>query len=356
GHSPSQGFAGVFYPGVPDLASASAIQLHPGEQTEANFALKSVPVYALSGVVSGYPAGQGVNFQVLTPAGLTVPGSYQFSAENGRFDFNSLAAGNYILRAYSQLAPDQPIRAEVPFTLSSDLHNLHLALAPSPSIPVILRTEDITSSSRSSVPVAHITPPGLAVSVCLLPVGPGANEIYASPDDPRNPQSLTLRNVESGHYSTVLQPFPPWYVASAEYGQTNLLTDDLIVSANSPAQPITIVLRNDSASLAGTVTLPDGYISPVLIVAVPERFSKASPAATYWYPARDKTPGVNEFFLDSLAPGDYLVYAFDQTQGIEFSNRDVMQPFASQATQVTLSAGQRAKVSLPLIRIQEAAQ
>ena len=58
--------------------------------------------------------------------------------------------------------------------------------------------------------------------------------------------------------------------------------------------------------------------------------------------------------LDSLAPGDYLIFAFDHAEGLAYSNRDVLESYASQAVRVTLSPSQRSKVALELIRTSEA--
>ena len=137
-----------------------------------------------------------------------------------------------------------------------------------------------------------------------------------------------------------------WYVASAEYGQTNLLTDDLAVRPAHRHCPSKIELRNDSASLTGTVRVPGGVTAPVTVVAVPERLAKASPHVTYYYPPRDKNAADGGFMLDSLAPGDYLVFAFDHADGIEYANPDVLQNYTSQAAHVTLAPSQRAQVTL----------
>jgi len=195
---------------------------------------------------------------------------------------------------------------------------------------------------------------GPPVAVRLVGAGPGIAEAYASFDNPQSPQTLSLHNVEPGRYTAVLDAREGWYIASADYGQNNLLADDLVITSGTPPLPLTIVLRNDSASLAGVVNVPDGYASQVTIVAVPERGSKASPAVTYWYPPRDKSGPPPEFMLDSLAPGDYLIFAFDRTEGLEYSNRDVLESYASQTVRVTLSPGQRSKVALELIRTSEA--
>ena len=41
--------------------------------------------------------------------------------------------------------------------------------------------------------------------------------------------------------------------------------------------------------------------------------------------------------LPSLAPGDYMVFAFDRVDGLEYSNADALAPYASRAAHVTLS-------------------
>jgi hypothetical protein len=120
-----------------------------------------------------------------------------------------------------------------------------------------------------------------------------------------------LRNVDPGKYSVEAMPQGSWYVQSAEYGQTNLLTDDLVLTAGAPALPIEVVLRNDGASLAGTVSAHDGGDGSATVVVLAERTPNASPKIAYYSPPRDKSAQDAGFTVDSLAPGDYLVLAFD---------------------------------------------
>ena len=353
--APAAGYPGAYYPGVPDLASASPIRLTPGQQADANFAMNEVPVYSISGVISGYAPNQGVAVQVFDQSGVQVPMGVQFNSENGRFDVRALAAGNYVLKVTSAMGPNQPVRAELRLNLTSNVYNLHLALAPESSIPVVVRMESRSSSTQDPGTRLRHSSGGPPVSVRLVGSGPGTNEAYASYDGPQNQQNLTLRNVEPGRYSAVIDARQSWYVESAEYGQTNLLTDDLVLTAGAPALPLNIVLRNDSASLTGTVRVPDGMLAQVSVVAIPEGVAKASPRTTYYSPPRDENAGVSEFLLDSLAPGDYLVFAFDHAEGLEYSNPDVLQNYISQAARVTLLPSQRTKVALELIHTAEGA-
>ena len=55
------------------------------------------------------------------------------------------------------------------------------------------------------------------------------------------------------------------------------------------------------------------------------------------------------FNVSGLAPGEYLVFAFDRVDGLEYGNPDTLQGYASQASHVTLSPNQNAQVSVDLI-------
>ncbi len=69
GESPKIGYPSMYYPGVPDLASASPIQLAAGQHAEADFSMSAGPVYHITGRVTGYPPQQGVGFQFLSSVG-----------------------------------------------------------------------------------------------------------------------------------------------------------------------------------------------------------------------------------------------------------------------------------------------
>jgi hypothetical protein len=242
------------------------------------------------------------------------------------------------------------------FQLSADLHNLHLALAPALPIPVIVQLEPKKQTSRSQAAAIRYANAGPPVSVRLLGNGPGMGESFAAFEGPQNQQNLVLPNVEPGRYSVIIDPRESWYVASAEYGQTNLLTDDLVLAAEAPPTPLNIVLRNDGASIEGKVLAPEGWAAPVTLIAIPDGLDKATPRVTTSYASSNRSGDPAVLMFDSLAPGSYLVFAFDRTAGIEYANREVLQNYSSQAAHVTLSPGQRAKVTLELIRTSEAAK
>ena len=348
------GYPGAYYPGVPDLNSASPISLSAGQQAEANFTLSEVPAYNISGTISGYAPGEYTSVQLCDQSGSPLPFSYQFSPDNGRIDFHGVPAGVYVLKAFSGSASKQPIRGEMRINVSANTYNVRLALSPWPSITVSVRTEPVTQSAPSAKNYVRPASQGPPLGVRLLPSQPGTTESYPTLEGPPGQQTPAFSNVEPGRYSIELMPQDPWYVQSAEYGQTNLLTDDLTILADAPPATIKVVLRNDVAMLAGTVSPHSGVPVPATVIAIPERVPKASPKLGYYNPPADKSAEpADGFMINSLAPGDYLVFAFDHAEAVEYANPDVLQNYISQATHVTLVPGQTAHVKLDLIRTGE---
>jgi Carboxypeptidase regulatory-like domain len=338
---PKTGYPSIYYPGVPDLASAAPIQLAAGQHAQADFSMNAGPVYHVSGVVSGYGPQQGVGFQFLNGSGDDLSLPIRFDMENGRFDVDGVPPGSYVVKATSQTGPDQSVRGDAHVDVAGNVENLHLILGPAISIPVVVRMESRLSSNQGD---ADDGVQGMTVAVRLISTDPATQESYSTTvRGSAGSYSLVLQNVEPGKYSVDLIPHGMWYVQSAQYGQTNLLSDDLNIASAGHSLPMEIVLRDDGASVSGTVGTPDGPPAEATVVLVPEAASKISAKVAYAF-------GQNGFSFNGLAPGEYLVYAFDYAEGIEYSNRDVLQAYASQSAHVTLSANQKTQVTLDLIR------
>ena len=334
GQRPKTGFPHLYYPGVPDLASAAPIQLTPGLQNEADMSLSAVPLYQVSGVISGHQADQGVGFQVMTPSGDELSLPTNFDMESGVFKLEDVPAGNYILRALSQ-SNLQPLRAELRINVASNLDSVRMALSPAVSIPVVAHTETRASSGSGSTAVNPQRPP---MTAHLIPADINATEVFSNYE--RGAGGMSLQNVDFGSYTVDLKPHPPWYVQSAMYGQTNVLYDDISVSPGQ-SYSLDVVLRDDSATIAGTVKWQNGTPQRATVVVLPVPASKVEPHTV-------QVSG-DTFTVSGLAPGDYMVFAFDRVDGIEYANADAMEPYASQAAHVTLTPNQQAQVQLELI-------
>ena len=336
GEKRTTGFPHLYYPGVPDITSASPIQLTAGQQMETDISLSAVPIYQISGTVAGHLVDNGVGFQLLTSSGDELSLPTNFNMETGTFKLEDVPAGSYIVRAMSQ-AGLQPLRAEVRVNVSTNVEDLRLTLVPSVSIPIVTRLEPRSPRGNSSA-LNQQRPP---VSVRLIPTDPNLAEQFSTFEGAQH-STMVLQNVDPGIYTAELLPQPPWYVQSATYAQTNMLEDNISV-AGGQSSPMELVLRDDSASLSGTVKSSDNVPIPAAVVIVPQAAGKVAPHVV--------RSGSNNFNASGLAPGDYLVFAFDRIDDLEYANPDALAPYASQAAHVTLAANQKAQVSLDLIHV-----
>ena len=343
GEKPTTGYPHLYFPGVPDLASAAPIQLNAGQPYQADFSLAAVPVYSVTGTITGAPPNQGTGLMTLTSSGDDILLPAEVNSELGTFSLDSVPAGSYILKAITT-ADNQPLRAEQRITVASNLDNVHLALAPATSIPVAVHLQS-RGTSTANAPGGgnrYSNPERPPISVALLSNQPNAAEAFSSYGR-EGGKSMVLQNVDPGTYTVSLMPQPPWYVQQATYGQTNALYDDITVSPGQ-AYPLDIVLRDDSASLTINVRgLGKPDTPQASVVLLPQPATKLAPHVV---------PHVTNTYTDmGLAPGDYLVFAFDRIDGLEYTNPDVLASYASQAAHVTLSAGQQSQVSLDLIQV-----
>ena len=66
---PKTGYPSMYYAGVPDLASASPIQLAAGQHAQADFSMTAGPVYHVSGSVTRPSSATGRGISILEPVG-----------------------------------------------------------------------------------------------------------------------------------------------------------------------------------------------------------------------------------------------------------------------------------------------
>src|SRR5262249_19578841 len=104
-------------------------------------------------------------------------------------------------------------------------------------------------------------------------------------------------------------------------------------------------LRNDGGSINATVEGAKAGGSGIALLVAAR--GHGTPRLQPFYTANAGEPAQIPF--NGIAPGDYLLFAFDNPEGIEYSNPEVLHSYGSQATPVTISAGQTTKVSTQLI-------
>ncbi len=350
-------YAEAYYTAATDLAGAAPVEVAAGQQVEVDFALSTVALFHLSGVVEGQNPGQFAQLQFMDQDGNASSLPMRMNPQTGQFD-GVVAAGSYTLKARIYGPNGAGSEAELPISVHSDLSDIRLVLSPAIFIPIHVRQEDVApqapgSRSRTLVPQMVRTVNGRRV-VTEMPL------VYVSLTQHRrslqnwgtsasmggNPEKpeLAIRDLEPGTYSATITGIRPWYVASASCGSTDLLTDDLTIVAGVQPPPIEVVLRNDPATISGTVSA-DGPFQNATILLFPDGATHRA----ITFPASNG----GGFKMPGLAPGDYTAVAVDRTEGLEYANPDVMRPYLTQAVHITLQANQETKVNLSLVHVEQ---
>ncbi len=323
-----QVYAKVFYPGVAAFSAAAPLELRAGQQLEANFTLTAEPIYQISGVVS-------------TPENLSSPltftrksaESYDFTqsvlTQDGKFQ-SKLPAGSYgISGSTANGALLSTLGASV--VIGSDSPDVHVGLAPAASIEVAIRTDPAGGASQPDFSQGQAIP-GMTLQLVSTTPFLRSNNWWRA-------QSGGIQNVEPGVYTLEINTAGPWWVISARSGGVDLLSDDLTVAAGVQPPPIEVTLRDDAATVIGTVAQAD-QPEPVTVLLVQQRSHRNLIKAV---PAMQGT-----FQFQGVPPGDYSLLAFEHADQLEYANPEVLNPYLSGAVHISLQPHRTASVNLNL--------
>src|SRR5216684_3489853 len=364
----ARGYAATFYPSGNDFASANAVEVAAGQHAEINFNLRSQLFHRISGTVSGYPQGTaGINLQVTDATGQQMPAGFRFDQASGTFRTLWLPAGSYTLSAEMR----DPESGQVYFasqnlSLASDVAGVRLHLLPGLNIPVSFRVERTRSDTPTRETQTFFVARGgrggrgrqvqvnVPARVVLIPQGEVVSRQQRSAQPGAGEDALEIADVPPGVYAVQVFPNGPYYVQSARSGSLNLLEENLTVAPGSSVDAIEIVLRDDFASLEGSVTLGAENDSAT-VIAIPEGGQPQMRGVDLSRPTPSSDPShaAAVFAMGQLAPGTYKILAVDRPDAFEYGNPNVLQKYLSKAREISLVANQQAKIELELVHVGE---
>ncbi|QNI35464.1 carboxypeptidase-like regulatory domain-containing protein [Edaphobacter albus] len=130
-----------------------------------------------------------------------------------------------------------------------------------------------------------------------------------------------------------------WYVKSITCGTSNLLQQDLTVSAGGAGSvPIIVTVSNQTGGLQGLVRQKGSPVSG-WVYAVP-----SGQSAVPVYSIHSGTDG--SFNLSSLPPGSYDVVAFESRHSADYRAPNALAQFNTYVRQVTITSGNKAMLDL----------
>ena len=339
----------LYYPGVRELSAATALRILPGQRINLEFATKRVPAYRVSGAVAGITGNNG-GLTLLDQDGESTNVPMRLDPRTGRFDAFPIPAGTYRLRFNGRDSDGTELYADVPINVNGDLPELRIPVVRTMAIPVEYQTEYSKSENPLSAGIAgglgngsfgsRRTRPG---QFYLISRKPPYRQFWASSQTAGGMEAF--RGLEAGTYDIEVESNGAGYVSSVTWGGKDLLRESLVLSEGLDPQPIQVIMRDDGASLSGSVQIGNGaQFAQVLMID--EDGGGIPPRPLY-------VSSSGSFQIQGVAPGRYDILAFDRLDGIEYRNREVLTEYLSHAAHVTLSPDQQTKVTLDLIRTKE---
>lgn len=338
----AKGYPTEYYPGVSDFAAATPIKIVAGKRMQIDLSMAEKPLYRVAGTITGYAEASGVALQMADMTGEVLVVEPKFDPRTGRFQFAALPRGSFTIMAQGVDVAGQPCFAKRQLNVNADVSNLQLHLARASTIPVYVRREFSRGQADEDSP--QEAPP---VNIGLAPQGGAssgeprvATRIGGDSSGPR----LVIAEVQPGTYAVQMETTESVYVYSAKYGSIDLLREDITIDADSPAQSIEVVVRDDGAALGGVLT-SDRRKTSGAVLMVPARAPRLLRLV-----AADSN---GSFQFSNLAPGNYTVVGLDHVEDVEYREADFLQKYLRKGQEITLSPGQSTAIQLELVHVGE---
>jgi hypothetical protein len=256
-------------------------------------------------------------------------------AGNGDETKIQLPQGTYTLTARLMANADAAEMAETTITVPDhDISGVVLRFSPVPSIPLELVADG--SSNTDS------TAPGLSQFGLVL------NSEQADSDGGYAGVGLSSKTNQTffflappGNYRLVGRNTGAWYIKSASYGDSDLLTQNLVVAPGASGIPIRITVSSETGSLQGTVKL-NGNPAAAWVYLIPN-----GPSAQANYSTRSNSNGSYNFA--HLPPGSYQAIAFERQHAVDYRTPGSLSPFDNHASSVTINVGDKPTLNLDAV-------
>lgn len=317
------------FPNVPNLSEATQLEIKDSSEVPGiDIRMLKNRTVSIKGRVNGVPANAAaVTLLNLTPKdsgpmGRAMGPRAMLQGADGRFEFKNVVPGSYTLQTLptglgsipyvvKQVVEvgDQPIDdLNVPALLPFEVKG-QIQAEPSPDLKL------------ASVKVVAQPSDDIVTTVSLT--------------SPSDNGEFVMANIVPGRFRLAFGGLPSThYIKEIRLGEQVVAGDD--PELTNPATPVTVVVAVSKAEISGSVRNEKGEAAPGAIIGlVPEprrpfrqRVARADQSGT--------------FRLQNVAPGEYLLFAFDQLENGVLDDEEFLKPLLSKAKRVKVQddAGQ----------------
>lgn len=342
---PEEGYVPTHYPGVTDIASASAIELGPGQEVSGLvIQLRKSRVYRIRGKVIGVPIAEGMNrpnLQLMprqTQGGMGMMMGFGGGLPNikpdGTFEMTNVQPGSYnlVLMRFGEGRPQPLGRVPVDVT-DAHVENVVVQAMEPVELTGMVRIEGVDKPEyRGSISL---------FAAESLPMGMTMGEI--KPDG-------TFRITGAGrerYYINLFNLPEGMYLRSVKLSGQEARDLAIDLSGASAVTSMELVLSPKGATLEGVVKQGDKFAPGMYIVATPDPF-RPEQRFLMKNATSDQT---GRFKLTGLAPGRYRVSALEEQPSFGFNFDFAVFKFAD-AAKVDVAEGSKEQVELKVTKFE----
>jgi hypothetical protein len=329
----------TYYPGVTDVASASPIDVVPGQQVSGiSVQLQKGWIYRVSGKLSTR-LGAGRMAQVMIMprqrgsmfATSFAGGGSGTVKPDGGFQIDNVQPGSYyVVATQNEMSGGRPQplgRAAVDVT-DQDLEGVTLVPQESVDINGTVRVEGEKQVSTAGMRLMLIPVEIMPFSAFNAAVGEGG--------------TFQLSRVMTDRYYLNFYGIPQeYYVRAARFGNEDALKGLQVTGGGQ----LEIVLAPGAATVQGLVKQENKPYSGAFVLLAPEPYG---PEKTHLRKfATSDQNGRYEF--KGVAPGDYRVYAWHEPQMPTPAQAEDLKPFESKSAKITAGEGGTEQANVTVI-------
>lgn len=345
-------FAPTYYPGTADPSRAVPIEVRAGEDVRGvDLSLVQVRTVSVSGQVTNLPEEslRGGVMMRLVPrgAGGSIVGAAQVPVQraDGRFEIRRVVPGSYTITAMTAGTGPLWYARELLEVGGARIEGLALAMAPAGEVRGVITLEGplarVSTNFRVSLESAGEMFPG-AASV-------GEFSFGARSSATGNPEGrFTLQHLPPDRYHLRIVDLPPGhYLKAARVAGRDVLDEGLELHGG---QNIEVELIVSAAGGRATGVVLDDERRPVAaatVVLVPEESRRH---LLRLYETAQTDPN-GQFLLQGLAPGDYLLFAFDDLEPGQHLDPLFLRGYLDRGARVRIAEGAVALAELRLLHV-----
>jgi hypothetical protein len=326
GTTVEEAFVPVYFPGAIDERTAMPVDVGAGATAGGvNLTIRRTRVYRIRGLFAGASAGAPLTLRLVPQQAASSSAYVPAVLRQGTFEIAGVAPGAYLLTTTALDGGFVPIEV-------SD-HDVTGVAIPATSLFPLSGRVSIDGQAK----------PGVPLTVQLMGQPPIARNITASiqPDGsfafPVTPGNYRVR-VNNSYYLKAIR-------FSGADGQSGILH---ITSGENSL--LDLVVATDTGSVEGVAVNERRAPQPnVRVALIPDATSRGQTSLYQTAP----TDAAGRFHMDSVAPGSYKVFAWEDVEDRAWLNAEFMSTYEDRGRVVYISPDRKETVEVTVIPFQK---